>query len=199
MRRADKPRAQHDRARPRPRLALGPDRGAGGGGSQAVVAVALLDVLGPMFGHLPVVVEGPFFVAGVTVLVEADGDDFVEVAALDSLTLAAELGLARIFVVAATWWVAGAAPAEVTPRPIAAPSPAAVIASAASALRLLLVILFLLLLAGNADPGIGPAKTIRTPAPWRRPRTGAHPPGNPRAVPDPERPGRRRRKLSGCR
>lgn len=159
----------------------------------------LLEVLDPMFGHLPVVVEDPFFVAGVVLVVEPDVDDFVEVAALGSFTLLAELGLARIFVVATAWWVAGAAPAEVTPRPIAAPSPAALIASAASALRLLLVILFLLLLAGTADPGIGPAKTIRTPSPWRRPRTGAHPPGNPRAVPAPARPGQRKGKLSGCR
>ena len=108
----------------------------------------LLEELELMFGQFPVIFDDPFFVAGVAALVEPDVDDVlvvdgVLVAALASFTRTTAVGLARISVFAAVRCVAGAAPAEVTPRPITVPTAAALMAIAVSALRLLWVILAL--------------------------------------------------------
>ena len=103
----------------------------------------LLEELELMFGQFPVIFDDPFFVAGVAVLVEPEGDDVLVVdgdlvAALASFTR--RLYLAAIRQIVRFIRNADAAPAEVTPRPITVPTAAALMAITASALRLLWVI-----------------------------------------------------------
>jgi len=103
---------------------------------------ALLEEPEPMCVQDPVIFGDAFFVEGDELVVELVLDEPVEVRVLVRAARAAVPGLARFTAVArpwragATWWVAGAAPAELTPRPIPLPTAAALIAMATSALRL---------------------------------------------------------------
>jgi hypothetical protein len=94
-----------------------------------------LEELEPMFGHLPCILAGGVFEAGAELVVELELEDVFAVVELDRLTRVVSDGLARIAVFAMAWWAAGAAPAEVTPRPIPVPTTAALMAATASAFR----------------------------------------------------------------